>query len=534
MFNDKNKKQMDCANKNSSENMTVDALIFDLDGVITQTRTTHEKAWREMFDKFFEQNVDKHGKQASMSEEDYQNYLDGKPRYQGVKSFLDSRGIELPWGNTNDKPGMETICSLGNMKNELFNEVLERDGVEIYEDALEKLKCWREQGLKTAIVSSSKNCKKIIEVAGIDHMFDTRVDGAVSEEIGLKGKPNPDIFTEAANRLNVRPEYSVVFEDAISGVQAGQSGYFGLVVGVNRFNNKEGLLNNGADITIDSFDELDLNDKELVEEYFSRPGKPIFPGNKEIFDLLSRKKPAIFLDYDGTLTPIVSKPEDAIISDQMKETLKNLAEIFTVAIVTGRDKEDVENLVGINELIYAGSHGYIITGPGGLSMEHPDSKKIIPKLDEIEKEAKQLLEEKTVGTQMDRKRYAIGLHYRNARPEDEKTVNDILNMLLEKYPGHKKGEGKKIVEIKPDIDWHKGKAVEWIMDALELSEKDDTIPMFIGDDITDEDAFKVLKDKGLGIMVGSHGQKTYATYSLKNVFQVREFFNKLIELYSEK
>jgi trehalose 6-phosphate phosphatase len=508
--------------------LPIDALIFDLDGVITQTRKTHKKAWKEMFDRFFEKH---HPEQDSMTESDYQEYIDGKPRYQGVKSFLMSRKIELPFGFPEDEPGFVTVCALGNIKNELFNEILEKDGVDVYDDALEKLKEWKQKGIKTAIVSSSKNCKKIIEVAEIDDLFDTRVDGVVSEEIGLKGKPDPDIFTEAARRLKTRPENSIVFEDATSGVKAGQKGYFGLVVGVSRFNNKEALLGNGADITIDDFSELDLNDVDLVEEYFSRQGKPIFPGNEEIFETLKKKKPAIFLDYDGTLTPIVPRPEDAVISDEMKKTLKELAKIFTVAIVTGRDKEDVENLVGLDELIYAGSHGYIITGPDGLSMEHPDSKKIIPKLDEIEKEVEKALKDKTEGTQVDRKRYAIGIHYRNARPEDEKIVFDLVDDILEKHPGHKKGEGKKIVEIKPDIDWHKGKAVEWIMDALELSGKDDTIPMFIGDDITDEDGFKALKDKGIGILVGGHGQKTAAEYALKNVFQVREFFNRLISIY---
>ncbi len=506
----------------------IEALIFDLDGVITQTRKTHKKAWKEMFDLFFkEQNY----KQQSMSEKDYIEYVDGKPRYQGVESFLQSRGIDLPLGTPVDDPGFDTICALGNIKNRLFNEVLDRDGVDIYSDAVDWLKHWRQKGVKTAIVSSSKNCLKIIEAANIKELFDTRVDGLVSEELGLNGKPDPDIFTEAARRLKVRPENSVVFEDATSGVKAGQKGYFGLVVGVNRFDNKQALLDNGADITIDNFSQLDLTDKELIEDYFYRQGIPVFPDADSVFHIFSKRKPAVFLDYDGTLSPIVSKPEDAILSDEMKITLKELANKFTVAIVTGRDKEDVENLVGLKELIYAGSHGYIITGPDGLFMEHPDSKKIIPRLDEIEQEIEKILAEKTQGTQVDRKRYAIGIHYRNARMEDEEVVFELVDKILEKYPGHKKGEGKKIVEIKPDIDWHKGKAVEWILNALQMSDREDVIPVFIGDDITDEDAFVALKDKGIGILVGGHGQKTAATYALKNVFQVREFFKKLIEFY---
>ncbi len=521
-------------NKKTEIEQKIEALIFDLDGVITQTRKTHKKAWRESFDAFFREKENDFGRQESMTEDDYQQYVDGKPRYDGVQSFLESRSIKLPLGNPDDEPGFDTICALGNLKNKLFNELVEREGVEIYQDAIEKLRNWKKLGIKTAIVSSSKNCRNIIRVAGIEDLFDTRVDGLVSAEIGLKGKPDPDIFIEAAKRLNARPENSVIFEDAVSGVQAGQKGYFGLVVGVNRYNNAEALLENGADIIIKDFNELDLTDPDLKEEYFSRQGKPIFPGHPEIFDVLKEKKPAIFLDYDGTLSPIVPRPEDAIISDEMKATLKRLAQIFTVAIVTGRDKEDVENLAGLDELIYAGSHGYIITGPDGLFMEHEDSKKIIPQLDRIEEEIEKELKEQTEGTQLDRKRYAIGVHFRNARPEDEQVVYEIVNKMISKYEGFKTGEGKKILEIKPDLDWHKGKAVEWILKALKLSERKDIIPMFIGDDITDEDAFKTLKGKGIGILVGGHGKPTAAEYALKNVFQVREFFERLIGMYESK
>jgi trehalose 6-phosphate phosphatase len=202
-----------------------------------------------------------------------------------------------------------------------------------------------------------------------------------------------------------------------------------------------------------------------------------------------------------------------------------------VAVVTGRDKEDVEQLIGLDQLIYAGSHGYIISGPDGMQMEHPDSGRLIPELDRMEKDIEEALEGKTEGVQIDRKRYAIGIHYRNAREGDEALVFDVVDMILEKYRGYKKGEGKKIVEVKPDLDWHKGKAVDWILQALELDENDDIIPVFIGDDLTDEDAFESLKGKGIGILVGGHGKPTAAAYSLKNVFQVRAFFDRLIALY---
>ncbi len=507
----------------------IDALIFDLDGVVTKTQKLHKEAWKEMFDAFLK---DKEG-QAPMSDEDYKVYVDGKPRYQGVKSFLDSRDISLPFGNTDDPPEKETACGLGNRKNKIFHRLVEQGGVEVYPGAVEKIKTWRKKGLKTAIVSSSKNCKKIIEHAGIAHLFDARVDGAVSEERGLNGKPDPDIFVEAAKDLGVSPENAVVFEDAISGVQAGQRGYFGLVVGLNRFENAEALKENGADLIIDNFEDFELFDNPEVQAFFSTNVPLIFSGETDLFDRLKEKKPVFFLDYDGTLTPIVSRPEDAVISDEMRNILKRLAEIFTVAVVTGRDKEDVENMVRLDNLIYAGSHGFIITGPDGLYKEHEKSEEIVKDLDEIEKDIESELEGKTEGVQLDRKRYAIGLHYRNAREEDEPFVYELVEKMLKKYQGFKKGEGKKIVEIKPDVDWHKGKAVLWVLDALNISEKEN-IPVFIGDDVTDEDAFEALKDKGIGIIVENQGQKTAAGYALKNVFQVGEFFKKLIDIYSNR
>lgn len=516
-------------NSNETESLPL-AVIFDLDGVITQTRKIHYKAWKLLFNWFFKQTnrVD----EPELSDHDYEEYVDGKPRYEGVKSFLESREISLPMGQPIDDPGYETICSVGNKKNIIFNDIIDQDGVEVYQDAVKKLKKWKQEGKKTAIVSSSKNCQHIIENVGIENLFDVRVDGNVASELNLKGKPYPDIFSKTMEFLGIQPHEAVVFEDANSGVKSAQRSFAGLVVGINRKNQKEDLLKNGADLVFDSFDQIDINDPAIKEEYFSVQGEPILPYNKEFFEKIQTHKPAIFLDYDGTLTPIVAKPDQAILSPEMKKTLQQLADVFTVAIVTGRDKDNVEELVGLEQLIYAGSHGYIITGPNGLHMEHPESDTIIPELDKIEQDARKLLQDRTQGTQIDRKKYAIGLHFRNARPEDEDQVQKIASHLLEKYPGHKTGTGKKIIEIKPDLDWHKGKAINYIMDALGLSDEG-IIPLFIGDDITDEDGFKEIKDNGIGILVGGHGEKTYAPWSLKNVYQVRIFFEKLIDIYKK-
>ena len=507
------------------DDIDIDALIFDLDGVITQTRSTHKKAWEELFNEFLEPLEE----QDPVRPGDYARYIDGKPRYEGVKSFLASRDIDLPFGKLDDPPGNETVCALGNKKNDIFNKIVKEEGVEVYQDVIEKISQWRKEGYKTAIVSSSKNCKMIIEKADIDQLFDVRVDGAISEERGLQGKPHPDIFVEAALELKACPTRSVVFEDAISGVQAGAAGFFGLVVGVARFGNRQELLDHGADVAIADFKSFSLTGDEHIMSFFQASKPMVFEEDARFFDEVAGKTPAFFLDYDGTLTPIVQRPEDAVISDEMRDTLKRLAARYTVAVVTGRDLDDVKNFIRLEEIIYSGSHGFVISGPDDLYREHEKGGEIVELLDKVEKELHELFADRAEGVQIDRKRYAIAIHYRNASEKDVPYVFEVVEKMLDQYQGLKTGEGKMVVELKPDLDWHKGKAVLWILEALGLDQKEDVLPVFIGDDVTDEDAFKALQGNGIGILVENRGQKTAAKYSLKDVYQVRRLFEVFMD-----
>lgn len=237
---------------------TFEATIFDMDGVITQTAKVHARAWKQMFDEYLKKrsaSEEKHYAPFDI-ETDYPEYIDGIPRYDGVENFLKSRGVSLAEGDPGDPPDRETICGLGNRKNELFREKLRDIGVEVYEDTLNKIKEWKAHGLGMAVISSSKNCKHVLETAKILHLFDVRVDGTISAKKDIEGKPAPDIFLEAARELSVEPDNCVVFEDAISGVKAGKAGGFGLTVGVARNIEEEELLKNGADIVISSFTEL--------------------------------------------------------------------------------------------------------------------------------------------------------------------------------------------------------------------------------------------------------------------------------------
>jgi beta-phosphoglucomutase family hydrolase len=220
----------------------------------------HQAAWKQMFDAYLKERAERTGEQfKEFTRDDYEAYVDGKPRYDGVRSFLESRGIHLPEGTPDDPPTAETVDGLGNRKNDLVLEVMAKDGVDAYPGTLKYLDAVRENGgLRAAVVSSSANAEQALEAAGIADRFDARVDGKTIQEQGLKGKPAPDTFLEGAKLLGVEPSQAAVFEDALAGVQAGRAGNFGYVVGVNRGDDaqRRGLKEHGADIVVDDLEEL--------------------------------------------------------------------------------------------------------------------------------------------------------------------------------------------------------------------------------------------------------------------------------------
>lgn len=235
-----------------------DAVLFDLDGVLTATAKVHAAAWKKTFDEFLRHRSEQRGEPFVPFEidPDYKVYVDGKPRSDGITSFLKSRGIELPRGEASDPPAAETVYGIGNQKSDLVLAVLESDGVEAYEGSVALVKLLRREGFKTAVVSSSNNCREVLQAAGIEDLFDVRVDGVVAKRLNLPGKPAPDTFLEAARELGIEPSRSVVVEDAIAGVQAGRAGGFALVIGVDRHDEATALRDNGADIVVSDVGEL--------------------------------------------------------------------------------------------------------------------------------------------------------------------------------------------------------------------------------------------------------------------------------------
>lgn len=243
---------------------TLKGAIFDLDGVITATARSHFLAWKATFEGYLKETGT--DPDATFTyEDDYIPYVDGKPRYDGVDSFLRSRGVELPWGDPGDEPGNGTVCAVGNKKNDAFRQTVKDDGVDIYDSTLELIHALKARGVQVGVASSSKNTGYVLKTVGLSNLFETVVDGLVSAELGLKGKPAPDIFIEAAERMGVTPRECMMVEDALAGVEAGKNGNFAFVLGVNRESGPEGLYARGADIVVSDLGELSLAD---IDEWF--------------------------------------------------------------------------------------------------------------------------------------------------------------------------------------------------------------------------------------------------------------------------
>jgi alpha,alpha-trehalase len=502
-----------------------DAVIFDLDGVVTKTAKVHAAAWKALFDDYLRQQGGEEGTEYGPFDvdRDYRRYVDGKPRYDGVKSFLESRAIALPYGSPDDPPGKETICGLGNRKNELFHKQLQEHGVEVYESTVALIKTLKARTYKTAVVSSSKNCVAVLGAAQIADLFDTKVDGVDAQELHLDGKPAPDIFLEAARRMEVKPARAVVVEDAIAGVEAGRRGKFGFVIGVDRGGQGTELRSHGAEAVVADLAEISL---EKGNPDSAPQDVPAALDNVE--DLMHRIRGshvAVFLDYDGTLTPIVDHPDDAVLSAAMRTTVAELARHCTVAIISGRDMPDVKSLVNIDSIFYAGSHGFDIVSPDGQHVENQQGKELLPVLDAAEEELRDALDP-IDGVLLERKRFSIAVHYRKVAEGDVPAVETAVDDARARHDKLRKSHGKKVFELQPAIDWNKGKALLWLLKRLDLDGKE-VLPVYIGDDRTDEDAFDVLRRRGIGILVAETPQPTAATFRLKDPDQVQEFLNTL-------
>lgn len=272
--------------------------------------------------------------------------------------------------------------------------------------------------------------------------------------------------------------------------------------------------------------KIDIMNKSNTPEISKQQYAHQLPSAFELFDqdTFTKRKPVLFLDFDGTLTPIVNDPDSAKLDAGMHEILSKLIKNTSCAVLTGRDRADIEQRIAIESLIYAGSHGYDITGPD-LNWIYEEGQACIPALDNAQTELKETIGD-IPGVKIERKKFAIAVHYRHVAEESTEDVLQKVNSIIDNNTSLKAGPGNKVMELKPNIEWHKGKALTWIMNHLKLS-MENYIPIFLGDDLTDEDAFAVIAKNGIGIIVGDQAHPTLATYSLRDPKHVGEFLNKL-------
>lgn len=519
------------------------AAVFDLDGVVTFTARTHHAAWKEIFDAYLRARAERSGEPFRPFEAaDYRIHVDGRPRYEGVREFLSSRGIDLPDGDPSDPPDRETICGLGNRKQELFRRRLAEGEVDVDPAAVRLVRELRDSGIPVGMASSSKNAVSILERAGLADLFVARVDGVDSERMGLRGKPAPDIFLKCLELLGGgAPEAAMMVEDATAGVAAGRAGGFGLVLAVDRSDADPeardradpdvgeewvALREHGADWIVRDFGEVTL---EAIREYF-RAGEHRRPNALArwgaIAEELEGRRLAVFLDYDGTLTPIVDRPDLAVLAGGMRASLRRIAEAWPTTIVSGRGREDVVSLVGVEELTYAASHGYDVAGREGLRLE------VDPEVVPVLAEAFGELSARTAhvpGALVEDKRFSVAVHYRLVPEDRVPEVEDHVDAVLAGRPELRKAPGKKVFELRPAREWDKGRAVLWLLETLGLDHPG-VVPVYVGDDATDEDAFRALAGRGLGVVVLDVPRPTAARYSLQNVHEVQVFLERLARI----
>ncbi|MGV9539750.1 trehalose-phosphatase [Nocardia beijingensis] len=501
-----------------------DAVIFDMDGVVTDSASMHAAAWTELFDSFLNQRPAGAGQDRSpFTRDDYLRFVDGKPRYRGVADFLAARGIALPWGRPSDPDRAETVCGLGNRKDHLFLALVAREGVRVFESTVALVRRLGEAGIRTGVFSASRNCAEVLTAAGVSDLFTVRVDGIDAEKLGLPGKPDPSMLLEAARRLGAEPDRTVVVEDAEAGVAAGRSGGFALVLGVDRHAGADRLLAHGADFVV-----ADLAQVRLRGGFLRMSEVPdAMACWSRIVDLLGGEKPAVLLDFDGTVAEIVADPTAAEPVDGVAAALTTLATQCPVAVISGRDLDDLRDRVGVDGIWYAGSHGFELLAPDGTRHVHDAVPGAERALAEAAGELRRRLDD-IPGALVEHKRFAVAVHHRNVATEN---VGRVIAAVHEagRAAGLRVTHGRRVTELRPDVDWDKGAALRWILDRLTVP----VSPIYLGDDLTDEDAFDAVEADGIAIVVRAEetgDRHTAARYSVAGPRQVRAFLERLAEL----
>lgn len=500
-----------------------DAVIVGLDNVVDKATRVHAAAWTKFLDDYLTRRPQRTGEDhCPLTHDDYRRFLAGKP--DGVADFLAARGIRLPPGSPTDLTD-DTVYGLQNLERQTFLQLL-NTGVPEGKSIASFARRLQVAGVRVAAHTSHRNYGHTLDASGLAEVFAVFVDGAVTAELGLPAEPNPAGLIETAKRLGANPGRCVVIDSCQTGLRAGRNGGFALVIAVDAHGDAENLLSSGADavvadlaaVTVGSGDAAISTIPDALQVY------------SQLKRLLTGRRPAVFLDFDGTLSDIVERPEAATLVDGAAEALRALAAQCPVAVISGRDLADVRNRVKVDGLWLAGSHGFELVAPDGSHHQNAAATAAIDGLAEAAAQLADALRE-IAGAVVEHKRFAVAVHYRNVADDSVDNLIAAVRRL-----GHAAGlrvtTGRKVVELRPDIAWDKGKALDWIGERLGPAEvgPDLRLPIYIGDDLTDEDAFDAVRFTGVGIVVrhNEHGdRRSAATFRLECPYTVCQFLSQL-------
>lgn len=501
--------------------MKIKAVIFDMDGVVTQTASLHFKAWKCIIEQF----LPRINKNNSFTEEDYFYCLDGMPRKEGLTQYFKAIDLSKDLIHILYKNLEECIEDLCQQKNALVIQWLSEQTIECFPDTLKCIEFLLSRGYQIALISSSKNCRLILQKAGISQIFSVYVDGIISEQLKLPGKPHPAIFLEAAKRLNVLPQECLVVEDALAGVKAAKEGGFGKVVALDR---KNRLYHEFLKLDPD-YILSDLSPDQIMLYHHLTDNRTLESGFRVIpliWNLLKNQNQLVlFLDYDGTLTPIVETPEKAILSQPMRQCLARLSQNYLTVVMSGRGLENLKKIIDISTIFYAGNHGFECLGPEHDELTYQVGNEYREDIISLYQQLVHLLKN-IPGCIIENKNCSLSIHYRLVKNHWHQNICDVLDDVLTDYPNLIRHCGKMVFEIRPHVAWNKGLASEYILNQFKLKNPN-LIPIYIGDDVSDEDAFEVFKDKGITIKVMDYIQYTKAHYFLHSPLDVQKFLNYL-------
>ena len=495
-------------------------MIFHFDGSVADIAAIEVVAWKTTFDDYLAgRPANENEDHSPFADDDYRRHVDNRSRLDGVADFLASRRISLPRGAQEDT-FEETICGLGNRMHNVFLDLLD-EAMPALESTVDLLRELQEAGLATGVYTPSPDWHRVLRAADIENLFAVHVDGGIAGGLARDGRPEFAVFFDIARRLAANPSRSVLVVDAEEGVEAGREGGFAVVIGVKRTGGADQLLACGADVVVDDLSHVEIRkgDKHVAQlpDALNSYG--------QLVGVIAGREPFVCLDYDGTLSEIVSDPDAATLVDGAPEALEHLVALHPVAILSGRDLADIRDRVGISGIWYAGSHGFELIGPDGTYHQNDVAAAALPALETAAVELRDDLEP-IPGVRVEHKRFAVAVHYRNVAAEHVAEVAAAAHRRGRQH-GLRVTNGRKVVELRPNVDWDKGDALRWISDSIHQPGR--VVPIYIGDDLTDEDAFDAIRYTGMGIVVRNDedgGRPTAAQFTLRGPREVVTFLGR--------